>query len=134
MKIGTKLVIFLTVPLVVITMLFGYLGLRNGRARLQEEMQREGRGIVIDLPGTSSLLPHSDDERIARDAILAHGRTGAARGVLVCDTKNLRRGLALALQLAELELPLALVANMADEAAARGLRLDDAAKPEITAE
>lgn len=88
--------------------------------------ERAGHGMVIDLPGTTSLLPHSDDERIARDAIVAHGRQGAVRGVLVCDAKNLRRGLALALQLGELELPLVLVANMVDEARARGLCLDAA--------
>lgn len=85
--------------------------------------RRDG-SVVMDLPGTTSLLPHSDDERIARDAILAYGRQGAVRGVLVCDTKNLRRGLALALQLGELELPLAVIANMVDEAGVRGLHLD----------
>ncbi len=87
---------------------------------------RLGEGIVMDLPGVSSLLAGSEDERIARDAVLEHGQQGACRAVLVCDGKNLRRGLALALPLAELELPLVLVANMADEAAARGLRLDAA--------
>ncbi|HKI98005.1 MAG TPA: ferrous iron transporter B [bacterium] len=88
---------------------------------------RRGGGAVIDLPGTTSLLPTSEDERITRDAILTHGCIDGARAVLVCDAKNLRRGLALALQLAELELPLALVANMTDEASARGLRLDSTA-------
>jgi ferrous iron transport protein B len=84
---------------------------------------RHGAGTVIDLPGTHSLLAGTEDERVARDAVLAHLTAAQARAVLVCDAKNLHRGLALAIQLAELELPLALVANMTDEAAARGIRL-----------
>jgi two-component system NtrC family sensor kinase len=46
-KIGTKLVIFLTVPLVLLVVLSGYLGLRGSRARLHQEIQREGRGIAL---------------------------------------------------------------------------------------
>lgn len=87
---------------------------------------RLGGGLVMDLPGASSLLAGSEDERITRDAVLEQRLRGESRAVLVCDGKNLRRGVTLALQLAELELPLVLVANMADEAAARGLRLDAA--------
>ena len=46
MKIGTKLTLWMTLPLVVIVVLFGYLSLRRSRALLQEELRREGRSIA----------------------------------------------------------------------------------------
>ncbi len=47
MKIGSRLVIFLAIPLVALMILFGYLDQRNSRASLQQEMQREGRGFAL---------------------------------------------------------------------------------------
>jgi ferrous iron transport protein B len=79
---------------------------------------------IVDTPGTNSLTPSSDDERVTRDVLLA----ARPRAILaVGDAKNLERTLLLALQLAEMEVPLVLALNMWDEAAARGLSLDAAA-------
>ena len=47
--------------------------------------------------------------------------------IQVADTKNLGRGLVIALELAELGLPATLCLNMADEAQARGITVDGAA-------
>ena len=81
-----------------------------------------GAGVtVLDTPGTSSLVPVSDEERVTRDVLLA-GRVRAA--AVVADAKDLRRGIALALQLAELGLPFAVCANMMDEAEAAGVAPD----------
>ncbi|MBI3957834.1 MAG: ferrous iron transport protein B [Chloroflexi bacterium] len=76
---------------------------------------------LIDTPGIQSLIPFSDDERVTRDILL---ESRAPVIVQVIDTKNLRRGLLIALELAESGLPLVVCLNMADEAQARGIRVD----------
>ncbi|HEX2709217.1 MAG TPA: ferrous iron transport protein B, partial [Candidatus Deferrimicrobium sp.] len=79
------------------------------------------RGItleVIDTPGVYSLLPMSEDERVTRDILM---REPGARVLQVCDAKNMRRSLMITAQLAEMEVPLVLAVNMADEARERGV-------------
>jgi len=79
------------------------------------------RGIsleVIDTPGVYSLLPMSEDERVTRDILM---REPGARVLQVCDAKNMRRSLMITAQLAEMEVPLVLAVNMADEARDRGV-------------
>jgi len=88
---------------------------------------RGGESLLVDLPGTNSLLPESEDEQVTRDVLMTMLDRPHARVVQVFDTKNLRRGLFLTLQLLELETPLVLVANMTDEARSRGWHLDGAA-------
>lgn len=84
----------------------------------------DDRAPIIDTPGTNSLSPRSDDERVTRDILLAE----TPRAVLqVADAKNLRRALLLSTQLAELGLPMALDLNMADEAVMRGVKIDPGA-------
>ena len=73
---------------------------------------------VIDTPGVYSLLPMSEDERVTRDILM---RESGARVLQVCDAKNMRRSLMITAQLAEMELPLVLAVNMADEARERGV-------------
>jgi ferrous iron transport protein B len=73
---------------------------------------------VIDTPGVYSLLPMSEDERVTRDILM---REPGARVLQVCDAKNMRRSLMITAQLAEMELPLVLAVNMADEARERGV-------------
>src|SRR6266540_6794990 len=75
----------------------------------------------MDTPGTNNLLPMSEDEQVTRDILLVERGYVALQ---VCDAKNLRRGLLMALQLAEAEVPFALALNMADEAASRGIAID----------
>ena len=76
---------------------------------------------VIDTPGTDGLLPTADDARVTRDVLLA---TAGACVLLVCDAKNLRRGLLLLAQLAEAEVPVVVALNMSDEAVHRGIHID----------
>lgn len=76
---------------------------------------------VIDTPGIQSFMPFSDDERVTRDILLTHS---PATVVQVIDTKNLQRGLLIALELAEAGLPFVLTLNMADEAQQRGISVD----------
>ncbi|HEX7878964.1 MAG TPA: ferrous iron transport protein B [Candidatus Eisenbacteria bacterium] len=91
-----------------------------------EVTRAAGRAIprepeVIDTPGTNSLVPLSDDERVTRDLLLEPFDTTV---ILVGDAKNPRRTLLLALELAELDLPFLVVLNMADEADERGIPCD----------
>jgi ferrous iron transport protein B len=76
---------------------------------------------VIDTPGINSLFPHSEDERVTRDIILEEKPRAI---VQVADTKNLLRTLLIAFQLAELDVPLVLNLNMADEALSWGIEID----------
>lgn len=77
--------------------------------------------VVLDTPGTASFVPLSDEERVTRDVLLDRRVRAAA---VIADAKDLRRGISLALQLAELGVPFALCANMMDEAEAEGLSPD----------
>lgn len=78
---------------------------------------------LIDTPGTLSLIPASEDEQVTRDVVFRE-RPGVI--VQVADAKNLRRTLLLTIELAELKIPMVLVLNMADEARARGIKIDRA--------
>jgi ferrous iron transport protein B len=84
-------------------------------------MLNKTRSLVIDTPGVNSLVPMSEDEKVTRDMLLSD-RAGVV--VQVADTKNLRRGLLITLQLAEMEVPFILDLNMDDEAKSRGILVD----------
>ena len=83
------------------------------------------RAEVVDLPGTYSLYPKSLDERVIAD-LLYDPRAADYPDfvVMTVDASNLRRGLLLFTQLADLGLPAVLALNMTDVAAARGIQLD----------
>lgn len=88
----------------------------------QGTLKRNGHSWpVIDTPGIQSIVPLSDDERVTRDILLTHS---PATVIQVVDTKNLRRGLLIALELAEAESSFVLDLNMADEAEARGIQVN----------
>ncbi|MBW2000399.1 MAG: ferrous iron transport protein B [Deltaproteobacteria bacterium] len=87
-----------------------------------------GRGIigheevgVIDTPGMYSLVPITEEERVARD-ILLEERPDVV--VQVIDAKNLERMLHLTLQLMEADLPVLLDLNLMDEAEESGISID----------
>lgn len=76
---------------------------------------------IIDTPGMYSLLPSSEDERVAR-RLLMEERPDVV--VHVVDAKNLERMLPLTLQLIEADLPTVVALNMMDEAEKVGIRID----------
>lgn len=76
---------------------------------------------VVDIPGTYSLLSHSEEERIARDFV-AFG--GADVTVIVCDASALLQNLNLALQIIEMGGRCVLALNFVSEAEARGITVD----------
>lgn len=77
--------------------------------------------LLVDSPGVNNLIPMSEDEKVTRDIML---KERPSLVVHVADSKNLRRSLFLALQIAEMDLPVILVLNMEDEARDRGIVTD----------
>jgi ferrous iron transport protein B len=82
---------------------------------------------IVDLPGTYSLdvvdREVSLDEKVARDYVHANE---ADLVINIVDASNLERNLYLTSQLVEMRLPLLVVLNMIDVAAARGIQVDTA--------
>lgn len=87
----------------------------RGLAKIGEE-----NILVVDTPGMYSLIPISDEERVARDLLF---KDSLAAVIHVVDAKNLGRMLPLTFQLIEAGLPVLLAANMMDEADRLGLKL-----------
>ena len=84
---------------------------------------------ILDLPGTYSLYPRSLDERVTCD-VLAGRAAGEKRpdlAVCVVDATNLRRSLRLVLAVQRTGVPCVIALNMADEASARGIQIDEQA-------
>jgi len=82
----------------------------------------EGRRYeVLDTPGMYSLLPITEEERVARDILLAEEPQAV---IHVIDARNLERMLPMTLQLVEAGLPVMLVVNIMDEAERLGMSID----------
>ena len=75
----------------------------------------------VDTPGMYSLLPITEEERVAR-SILLEERPAAV--IHVVDAKNLVRMLPLTFQLLEAHLPVVLAVNIMDEAEQLGIRIN----------
>jgi len=83
---------------------------------------------VLDTPGVNSLIPMSEDEKVTRDILLKEAQSYL---IQVMDTKNIRRGLLISLQLMEMGLPFLVLLNMWDEAKTRGIEIKIDALSEI---
>lgn len=80
----------------------------------------EGRKIkLVDLPGTYSLSPYTQEEIIARDYLI-HEKPDVI--IDVVDATNLERNLYLTVQLIELSIPIVMALNIYDEAEKKGYR------------
>ena len=86
----------------------------------------DGRNAeIIDLPGTYSLYPKSQDESIVF-SILAD-RSNALKPdlvVVILDASNLKRNLLLYTQVADLKIPVVIALNMIDVANKSGIKID----------
>lgn len=76
---------------------------------------------IIDTPGMYSILPITEEERVARE-ILLNEQPDVVLHVL--DARNLERMLTMTIQLVEAGLPVILVVNIMDEAERMGLEID----------
>lgn len=75
---------------------------------------------VIDTPGMYSLLPITEEEKVARD-ILLNEKPDIV--IHIVDAKNLERMLPFTLQLTEARLPIILDLNIIDEAEKIGMKI-----------
>ena len=92
--------------------------------RKEGAVRWQGRRItVLDLPGTYSLTAYSQEEVVARNAIIGE-RPDVV--VDVVDASNLERNLYLTVQLMEMRVPMVIALNMVDVAARRGMTIDTA--------
>ena len=82
---------------------------------------REQGYIIVDLPGTYSLMAHSAEEEVARNFI-CFGRADAT--VVVCDATCLERNLNLVLQAIEITPRVIVCVNLMDEAKRQGIRIN----------
>ncbi|MEW9122666.1 MAG: FeoB small GTPase domain-containing protein [Thermotaleaceae bacterium] len=83
--------------------------------------------VLVDLPGTYSLLANSVEEQIARDFI-CFGKPDAT--IVVADATCLERNLNLVLQVMELTEKVILCVNLMDEAKRKGIHVDISALEE----
>ncbi|MFC5191259.1 ferrous iron transport protein B [Algoriphagus aquatilis] len=79
---------------------------------------------ILDLPGTYSLFPNSEDEIIAHRVLSnTHLETRPEYVLMVIDSTQLSRGLFLATQLIDLGVNLAIILNMTDVAEKKSLEI-----------
>lgn len=80
---------------------------------------------IIDLPGTYSLYPRSQDEQIALQVLGSKGNPDYPKVVVVVvDATNLKRNLLLFSQVLDLGMPCVLAINMIDQARAQHLEIN----------
>jgi ferrous iron transport protein B len=77
--------------------------------------------VMVDLPGTYSLMAHSAEEEVARNFI-CFGDPDAV--VVVCDATCLERNLNLVLQTLEISSNVVVCVNLMDEAKRKNIRID----------
>lgn len=82
----------------------------------------ESKVDLIDLPGTYSIYPRSNDERVVYESLNATGKEEKPDAVMVVlDSANLQRNLLLASQIYDIGYPTLFVLNMNDVAKKRGI-------------
>ncbi len=84
-------------------------------------MIADQRYEILDTPGMYSMMPITEEERVARQILLNEDPHAV---VHVLDARNIERMLPLTLQLIEAGLPVVLVVNIIDEAKRLGMQLD----------
>ena len=88
----------------------------------QGEFHHAGtRCIMVDIPGSYSLMAHSAEEEVARDFICFGGADAV---VVVCDATCLERNLNLVLQTIEITPNTVVLLNLMDEAEKKRIHID----------
>ncbi|HBL84443.1 MAG: ferrous iron transport protein B [Clostridiales bacterium GWF2_38_85] len=77
--------------------------------------------VLVDIPGTYSLMAHSAEEEVARDFI-CFGDSDAV--IVVCDATCLERNLNLVLQTIEITDKVVVCVNLMDEAKKKNIKID----------
>ncbi|WP_214985505.1 ferrous iron transport protein B [Tenacibaculum dicentrarchi] len=94
---------------------------KSGTCQLSEN----STAIITDLPGTYSINPTSMDESIVLKSLLNSNEDEKPDViVIVADVENLKRNLLLFSQIQDLEIPIILALNMADQMKTKGISID----------
>jgi ferrous iron transport protein B len=94
---------------------------KQGTCRLSNNQT----AIITDLPGTYSINPTSIDESIVLKSLLnTNDKDFPDIIVVVADVENLKRNLFLFSQVKDLEIPIILAINMADQIERKGISID----------
>jgi ferrous iron transport protein B len=98
----------------------------HGIWKVRHDSQATGVPLtVIDLPGSYSLDPLSQDEKLTADLLLGEDRPDVT--VVIADAAHLARSLYLLAQLREHPMKLVIAVTMSDIARNRGVEIDSAA-------
>ncbi|MEM8888537.1 MAG: FeoB small GTPase domain-containing protein, partial [Bacteroidota bacterium] len=90
-------------------------GITIDRKVAEISLTAEQKVRLMDLPGTDSLYPSSQDERISCNVLKNPAHPDHPdKVIVVADGTQLSRGLLLASQVIDLKIPVMLVLNMAD--------------------
>lgn len=93
---------------------------KTGKLHLGEETLH-----VIDLPGTYSLYPKSDDELVTYDVLFDDdAQVGIDAVIIVVDASNLKRNLLFCSQIMDLKKPVMVALTMMDIARQKGIQID----------
>ena len=76
---------------------------------------------IVDLPGTYSLVAHSEEEEVSRDYILSNDYDLV---IVVCDSLCLERNLNLVMQIKEVTNNVIVVVNLLDEAKKKNVEIN----------
>ncbi|MEL7021398.1 MAG: ferrous iron transport protein B, partial [Bacteroidota bacterium] len=88
-------------------------------------LARHGEAMLIDFPGTYSLFPTSQDERVVAETFCNPFAADYPDAIVyVADVSQLEKHLLLFTQLCDLGLPVLLVLNMKDVAIREGIEVD----------
>ncbi|NVK51838.1 MAG: ferrous iron transport protein B [Flavobacteriaceae bacterium] len=89
------------------------------------KLSKNQSAIITDLPGTYSINPTSVDESIVLSSLLnTTNKDYPDVIVVVADIENLKRNLFLFSQVKDLEIPVVLAINMADQMDKKGISID----------
>lgn len=98
---------------------------KTGTTIIQAPGSETTEVTLIDLPGIYSLNAKSIDEQVACEVIKNKSNEDHPDIIIVVvDSTNLKRGLFLATQVIELEIPVIVALNMADLASKQGIEID----------
>ena len=80
---------------------------------------------VIDLPGTYSLYPKSEDEQVTYEVLLNQANEDRPNLIVViADASNLKRNLLFCSQIIDLKIPVVIALTMMDIAKEKGIEID----------
>lgn len=94
---------------------------KSGTTRIQPGFEAR----ILDLPGTYSLYPKSEDERLACEVLLdPQGEDRPDMVIVIADASNLKRNLLFCSQIMDLRYPVIIALTMNDIAREKGMSID----------